>query len=218
MIAQRVRTRKMRASDVTTVVKMMKAFAAFFGDRTRVTADSLHLCCLGQKRTATIMLAIDARKPVGFAIIRDWVNVYLNAKCRHIDFLFVMERHRCCGIGSDLIRAVAQDALKKGCARLTIDAAADNKAVQNLYERLGFKRRVDSSTNYCLSVVDLHALAGHNRLALKEPIRTRRAAAFQHSNRRALAVREQKVCKRKENSETQATSRDRIHFASISSS
>jgi predicted GNAT family acetyltransferase len=159
MPTQNIAIRPMRKNDAMQVCKMVKALAAHFGDKARVTERDLLTYCFGKEKLSTIFLAFDADKPVGLAITREWMNFYLGTKFRHIDFIFVEDKRRRSGTGAALIAFVAQDALKSGCRRLSLDVGIDNQAARALYEKLGFEKRGNISDHYRLSDADLVKLA-----------------------------------------------------------
>lgn len=54
--------------------------------------------------------------------------------------LFVVPEARRQGVATALMDAAQQHAIRRGAGRLQLETAADNRAAQALYERLGWKR------------------------------------------------------------------------------
>ncbi|MEN0041394.1 MAG: GNAT family N-acetyltransferase [Pseudomonadota bacterium] len=57
-------------------------------------------------------------------------------KSAHISELWVDQRHRGEGLGSELIRSAEKHAIEKGCIRLHLETR--NEKARELYERLGY--------------------------------------------------------------------------------
>ncbi len=149
----------MHKADAARVSKMVKALAAGCGDEAKVTKRDLLTYCFGHKKLATILLAIVGQQPVGFAITREWINFYIGIKLRHVDFIFVDKRYRQAGVGSALMQAVAKDAVKAKCQRLSLDVGLENEGAARLYKKLGFVKRTDIAVHYRLSDSGLMRLA-----------------------------------------------------------
>jgi ribosomal protein S18 acetylase RimI-like enzyme len=152
--------RLMRPEDAATVSKMIKWFAEGFGDKAKVREHDLLKYCFGRKQLSTVLLAFAEKKPIGFAITRDWMNFYLGIKFRHIDSIFIESTHRHAGVASAMIKFIAQKAANVGCHSLSLDVGKNNKIATSLYKKLGFEKRPDTSAHYRLSNSNFLHLAG----------------------------------------------------------
>ena len=159
MKKEKVTIRSLRKTDIPAACKMIRKLAAHFGDKAKVMPQDILRNCFGGKKLSTILLAVRADKPVGFAITRDWMNFYLGVKFKHIDFIYVEKKYRQTGIGIMLVKSVEKKAVKERCQRLSLDVGHNNISALSLYQKLGFEKRADISANYRLSSPCLIQLA-----------------------------------------------------------
>lgn len=76
----------------------------------------------------------------------------------YIDSLYIEAPYRRCGIGREMIKHVAEEALEKGCKRLEWMCMDWNKEAIALYEKLGAVA-FDTATTFRMSVDKIEALA-----------------------------------------------------------
>lgn len=83
-------------------------------------------------------LALLDGEPVGFATCFLGYSTFKAAPLMNIHDIAVAPEQRRRGVGSALIEAIAQEALKLGCCRLTLEVRSDNPAAISLYRTTGF--------------------------------------------------------------------------------
>ena len=139
--------RRFRAADAPA----LKRLNDVYGPPT-VKAKDFIVYCLGPKRLHTAWLAVQDGKPVGFAITGDWVSFGGNGVVCKLFHLFVLEAQRGQGVGWALLQRVKEDAAKRGCKRLDTGANTDNRSARRLYEKFGFKPKIQAQVGYQLSL------------------------------------------------------------------
>ena len=82
-------------------------------------------------------LAETAAEPVGFALFFQSYSTFRTMPCLHLEDLFVLPEHRGRGIGLSLLRAVAAEAVGRGCPRLDWDVLDWNASAIGFYEKQG---------------------------------------------------------------------------------
>jgi ribosomal-protein-alanine N-acetyltransferase len=65
-----------------------------------------------------------------------------------VQTLAVEESQRRSGIGGVLLDALVQEATRRGCSRVTLEVAADNREAQTLYSTRGFEQLARRSGYY----------------------------------------------------------------------
>ncbi len=125
--------------DLGTVWSFLQKKAAFDKclDRLEVTPQTLENALFGSPPLMGTLLAEVETKPVGFATYYFTFSTYMARRCLWLDDLYVDEDARGRGVGTRLLRALADVAADQGCARLEwITGAANAKAI-GFYERMG---------------------------------------------------------------------------------
>ena len=77
-------------------------------------------------------VALNDQVLCGFAMLTYWVNV------AEISDLFVIPGYRGQGIGTDILKALLEQAHKAGYTDIEIGVLASNTRARRLYERMGF--------------------------------------------------------------------------------
>ena len=83
------------------------------------------------------LLAEIAGVPVGFALFFESYSTFRTMPCLHLEDLFVLPEHRGRGIGLSLLRAVAAEAVGRGCPRLDWNVLDWNVSAIGFYEKQG---------------------------------------------------------------------------------
>jgi len=94
-----------------------------------------HLC--GANRACGALLAEITGEPVGFALYFQTYSTFRTRPCLHLEDLFVLPEHRGRGVGLRLLRAVAAEAVARGCPRLDWNVLDWNVAAIGFYEKQG---------------------------------------------------------------------------------
>jgi GNAT superfamily N-acetyltransferase len=85
----------------------------------------------------TYLVAWEDELPVGHAHVA-WTGTTLGIP--EVQDVFVPEKHRRRGIGTELTRAAEQLAAARGHAQISLSFGIANDGAQRLYERLGYRR------------------------------------------------------------------------------
>jgi GNAT superfamily N-acetyltransferase len=106
-------------------------------DRLEVTPQTLESALFGSPPLMGTLLAEVETKPVGFATYYFTFSTYMARRCLWLDDLYVDEDCRGRGVGTRLLRAVADVAADQGCGRLEWIAGVANVKAIGFYERMG---------------------------------------------------------------------------------
>lgn len=154
-----VKLRPLRQADAVLIARFMRAMAADFGGASRASAAGIKRHCFGAQRLASVTVATIAGQPIGYIMVRDWMNFDRDAKIRHIQQLYVTAACRGRGIATALLRHTAQQALAAGCCRIILDVGKKNPRARRLYQGLGFERYRGTLVRHDLPELALRQLA-----------------------------------------------------------
>lgn len=89
-------------------------------------------------------------EPEGVCQLRYRYGLWHSAEDCWLEDLFVRESARGHGLGRALVEAAAERARARGCRRIDLDAASDNRAALALYGGLGFSAETGSGAKLLL--------------------------------------------------------------------
>ena len=87
---------------------------------------------------AVSFLAYSGERPVGLANCFFGFSTFSAKPLLNVHDLVVHESVRGKGIGSQLLKAVENEAKDKGCCKVTLEVLQDNKRAQKVYQSFGF--------------------------------------------------------------------------------
>jgi GNAT superfamily N-acetyltransferase len=102
-----------------------------------VSAERLRAHLFGPTPACGALLAEWEGRPAGFALHFATYSTFRTAPCLHLEDLFVAPELRGNGIGLALLRAVAREAVQRGCPRLDWQVLDWNAPAIGFYERQG---------------------------------------------------------------------------------
>ena len=139
-----ITVRPAKAEDCDTVLRMIRALAAYQGVGERVTAkvDALSRDGFGPERKFEALIAEAGGQAVGLAIFQTHYASWEASTSLQITDLFVDERVRGTGVGYSLVREVAHIARDRGCAGLQLNMVHANPSRTSL-DRMGFMHQDD---------------------------------------------------------------------------
>lgn len=140
----------MNEEDAMTVASMNQLLSHLDDKATRADAQFFREYALGSNRLATVWVALDGNKIVGFIAARDWASFATKTKVRQIDLLYIDEEYQGLGIGDDLLSHVVTHAVEQGCGRVDIQTEESNEDSNALYKKFGFKIKPDTRNHYHL--------------------------------------------------------------------
>jgi ribosomal protein S18 acetylase RimI-like enzyme len=153
-----IQVRKMRRSDSTAVVHMMRELTSFHGDKTPIKIKDLESFCFGKKKLSNAWVACHGRNLVGFVVVYDRINFIIAKVIRNLDLLFVKPNFRKRKIGRMLLRVVIEDMLEREHSRLLIGSNKGNRIANNFYQGLGLKQEISNSNRYIVDGPNLSRL------------------------------------------------------------
>ena len=125
-------------------------------DAVAITEEQLREDGWGVHRAFECFVAEDAATGIcAFALFHPMYSTW-EGRSLYLEDLYVKPSHRSRGVGTALLRRVAQEAVKRGCARLDWSVLIWNEPALRVYEHIG-ARRMEEWRRMRLSE---HALAG----------------------------------------------------------
>ncbi len=91
---------------------------------------------LGDRPRVEVLLALAAGRPVGYALFFQTYSSFLALPSLYLEDLFVHPDARGDRHGDRLFRAVAAEALRRGCGRLEWNVLKWNRLARDFYQRL----------------------------------------------------------------------------------
>jgi GNAT superfamily N-acetyltransferase len=122
-------------NDVEVIFKMILAMAKFEKLEDQVVADPAILKeFLFDRQKADVLIAEYQGAPAGYALFFENFSTFEGRTGLYLEDIFVMEEQRSLGIGNVLFRAVATEAVKRGCPRLDWACLKWNQPARDFYE------------------------------------------------------------------------------------
>ena len=122
---------------VAEAVALLGQFAEESGHPLDWTAAS-SLPELFRRRHAVLLLARLNGEAVGFALCQRAILSFRGTESLNLHDIFVTESARGHGVGRRLLESVKAHARSLGCAKVTLEVAADNHTARALYGACGF--------------------------------------------------------------------------------
>lgn len=131
--------RRATPADLPHIVACIRALADYERLAHECEADeaSLREHLFGTTPYCHALIAEDDGVPVGFALWHFAYSTFKAAPCLHLEDLFVFPDRRGKGHGLALLRAVAAEAVQRGCARLGWNVLDWNQPAIRFYEAQG---------------------------------------------------------------------------------
>jgi len=96
-----------------------------------------------RKRRIHLLVAVEGKRLVGYALYFFSYSSFLAKPTLYIEDIFVLEGNRGSGIGMNLFRRCAKEAMKEKCGRMEWAVLKWNKGAIRFYEGLGARRLGD---------------------------------------------------------------------------
>ncbi|MCC6670374.1 MAG: GNAT family N-acetyltransferase [Planctomycetes bacterium] len=137
MAATRIRPAEPR--DVATILRFIHELAEYErrSHELATSATALHQHLFGTPAICGALLAEADGVPVGFALFFTSYSTFNTAPCLHLEDLYVLPAARGQGHGKALLGAVAELAVRRGCARLEWTVLDWNEPAIRFYRSLG---------------------------------------------------------------------------------
>ena len=140
-----IEVRAVGPADVPQVAAFIRDLARYERLEHQVDLDETrlgeHLC--GPQPACGALLARTGVEPVGFALFFPTYSTFRTQPCLWLEDLFVVPAHRGRGVGLALLRAVAAEAVRRGCPRLDWAVLDWNTPAIGFYERHGARVLAD---------------------------------------------------------------------------
>ncbi len=136
------------------LIELMNVYASGImgGGRGLSAFTKTHLAGELRKRNYLFtLLAFDEEKPVALANCVEGFSTFTCKPLVNIHDIVVAEEYRGRGIGYKLLKAVEDEATRRGCCKITLEVLEGNAPAQRLYRKFGF-------SSYSLNPETGHAL------------------------------------------------------------
>ena len=127
-------------ADVSTILRFVEELAAFekAPPRTvKATPERLHDALFGEKAVAEALIAEWEGEPAAFALFFHNFSTWEGRKGLYLEDLYVGEAKRGHGIGSALLKRLAEIAVERDCARFEWVVLDWNESAIRVYEHIG---------------------------------------------------------------------------------
>lgn len=130
------------AEDAAVVLEFVRALAEYERqpDAVEVTEDILRRQLGETPPPFEALIALDAARPVGFALFFHTYSTWRGRRGIWLEDLFVLPAERKRGVGKMLLARVAAIAMERDCARFEWSVLDWNQLAIDFYEALGAKR------------------------------------------------------------------------------
>jgi GNAT superfamily N-acetyltransferase len=144
-----MKIRRANVRDAAALARLLKTFdwfphlqaETFVSTRKRVARD---LKALNADDSHSIYIALQGRQVVGYATVHWQPYFILSAPEGYVGELFVSEKVRGKGIGTELLAAVKKEATKRGCSRLMLLNRRNRESYKRkFYAKNGWTERKD---------------------------------------------------------------------------
>lgn len=127
-------------SDLEALADLFNQYRVFQGKASDLPAAAAFLQARFDHGESVVFLGSEAATPVGFAQIYPIYSSTALARVFILNDLYLHERGRRKGVGSQLLSAVESYAWSHGAARVTLNVAIENTTGQALYEAQGWRK------------------------------------------------------------------------------
>jgi GNAT superfamily N-acetyltransferase len=156
--------RRARVEDVPVILQLIRDLATYerAPDEVSATEEQLIEVLFGEKPVAEVLLAFEAKSPVGFAVYFYNFSTWLGRPGLYLEDLFVKPEKRGKGYGRALLVELAKVARDHGCGRMEWAVLDWNEPAIKFYRALGAKP-MDEWTVFRLTREEIARLAdsGH---------------------------------------------------------
>jgi GNAT superfamily N-acetyltransferase len=131
--------RAAKPEDTPTICHLIRALAEYerLADHVVLDEERLRDHLFGPRPYAEVLLAEDAGRVVGFALFFHNYSTFLGRPGIYLEDLFVEPEYRGRGHGKELLRAIAQLAVERGCGRVEWSVLDWNEPAIQFYRALG---------------------------------------------------------------------------------
>ena len=137
----RFHMRRATAADVSVILALIKALAAYERAPEEVTAteNQLKKVLFGRKPAAEVILGFEGDRPAGFAVFFHNFSTWLGRPGLYLEDLFVRPEMRGKGYGRALLVHLARIARERDCGRMEWAVLDWNVPAIEFYRKLGAK-------------------------------------------------------------------------------
>ena len=152
-------------TDVPIILRLIRDLAEYerAPDAVVATEAGLREVLFGAKRSAEVLLALEAGEPVGFAVYFHNFSTWLGRPGLYLEDLFVRPEMRGKGYGRALLERLAQIAKERGCGRMEWAVLDWNEPAIQFYRKLG-AQPMEEWTVFRLTGEGIAKLAGEEQL------------------------------------------------------
>jgi len=145
---------------VPAILSLIKGLAQYerLSHEVVATEKSLRESLFGARRLAEVVIGYADTQPAGFAVFFHNYSTFLGRPGIYLEDLFVLPDWRRRGLGTQLLRYIARQAVARGCGRLEWSVLDWNEPAIGFYKKLG-AQAMDEWTVYRVTGNALEKLA-----------------------------------------------------------
>lgn len=146
--------RKAVESDIPQILEMIGLLAAFHGDNSEASAESLRRDLFGPAPWVRALVADGGSQLLGYALLTPLYRAQQGKRGMDLHHLYVRDGHRSHGVGQHLIARARDFARAAGCAYLSVSAATGNIKAHHFYEQMEFIARPVTGMRYLQTLAE----------------------------------------------------------------
>ncbi|MFP5075778.1 N-acetyltransferase family protein [Rhizobium sp. YIM 134829] len=143
-----VTIRAARQSDLEALCAMITELAVHHGDVATPTVAALSNDLFSARPWVTALVAEAGGRLIGYAMLTPLYRANETARGMDLHQLYVEPNHRGTGIGRHLVARAREEAVRSGCAYLSVGAATGNVRAHRFYESERFVPRPVTGMRY----------------------------------------------------------------------
>jgi ribosomal protein S18 acetylase RimI-like enzyme len=139
--------REIVQNDITTVVRLMRAFAEYenLSEYCTVTEKRLGDVMFGDDAFVEGLIAFDGDVAIGYALFYPGFSTFRGERSLFLEDIYISEEHRRNGLGERMLREIARRAKQRGCERMDFHVLESNAAAINFYLKHGAEKNAGES-------------------------------------------------------------------------
>jgi len=135
----RFQIRVIEPDDISTVVEMIREFAAFesLSEYCEITTERLALAMFGPRGVVEGLIAFEGEVAAGYALFFPNFSSFRGQRGFYLDDIYIRAPYRGHGLGEAILSEIARIATANGYERIDFLVLQDNAPAIGFYEKLG---------------------------------------------------------------------------------
>ncbi len=140
-----IELRNIEESDLTSVVDLLKEFAAYeeLSEYCEITVEKLRLAMFSADSNVEGLIAVDGDTPVAYALYFPSFASFRGQRGFYLEDIYIKPEYRRADLGERMIRTIASTAASRGFERIDFNVLLWNTPAVNFYDKFGAVRNDD---------------------------------------------------------------------------